>query len=117
LAMASIIETVPNPTLAKVRDTDAARSGGSIPSLTTSVSNTSSSGNTYYVAPNGSDSNSCSQAQNIITPRKTVAAGIQCLSAGDTLYLRAGTYTSGAIDIHAANGTASGAPGSPITIQ
>ena len=51
---------------------------------------------TYYVAKagdGGSDSNSCAQAQNLASPKLTIAAGTGCLSAaGDTLYIRAGTY-------------------------
>jgi hypothetical protein len=50
-------------------------------------------GKVYYVAKTGSDSNSCTQAQNQSTPKLTVAAGISCLSSGDTLNIKAGTYT------------------------
>ncbi|WP_308639486.1 right-handed parallel beta-helix repeat-containing protein [Paenibacillus silvisoli] len=42
----------------------------------------------YYVSPSGSDSNPGTLAQ----PFKTVQKGIDSMSAGDTLYLRAGTY-------------------------
>jgi parallel beta-helix repeat protein len=47
---------------------------------------------TYYVAPNGNDSSTCSAAQSAGTPRRTIPAGLACLKAGDTLYVRAGTY-------------------------
>jgi hypothetical protein len=50
---------------------------------------------TYYVAPSpvGNDGRACSpMAQSIATPRATIVAGIACLSAGDTLIVRAGTY-------------------------
>ena len=47
---------------------------------------------TYYVAVNGNDGNSCSQAQNSSSPKKRVNAGLGCLSAGDTLIVKAGTY-------------------------
>jgi len=50
---------------------------------------------TYYVATNGSDSNSCGAAQNITTPRQSVANGASCLTPGDTLYIRGGTYNVG----------------------
>ena len=45
-------------------------------------------GNTYYVATSGSDSNSCSQS----SPCRTIARGSSMLAAGDTLYIRGGTY-------------------------
>jgi len=48
---------------------------------------------TYYVAVDGSDSHTCGQAQNQSTPRRTLNAGIGCLSSGDTLEVKAGTYT------------------------
>lgn len=50
---------------------------------------------TYYVqlAP-GTPATSCAQAQNTSTPHDTIAEGVACLAAGDTLYLRGGTYTS-----------------------
>jgi hypothetical protein len=48
---------------------------------------------TYYVSKGGSDSNTCTQAQNVNTPKLTVAAGLACLAGGgDTLLIRAGTY-------------------------
>jgi len=50
-------------------------------------------GTTYYTAVTGSDSNSCSSATSQSTPKRTVTAGLACLSAGDTLYIRGGTYT------------------------
>lgn len=49
---------------------------------------------TYYVATNGSDSHSATQAQNPSTAKLTIAAGIGCLSSGDTLVVKAGTYTA-----------------------
>jgi hypothetical protein len=44
---------------------------------------------TYYVAPSGGGS--CSTNRN--APQGGVSQGVGCLSPGDTLYLRAGTYT------------------------
>ena len=48
---------------------------------------------TYYVSTAGSDANSCAAAQNMGASKQTIAAGVTCLSAGDTLYIRGGTYT------------------------
>ena len=47
---------------------------------------------TYYVAKTGSDSKSCTSAQSTSSPKRTIRSGISCLKAGDTLYVRAGTY-------------------------
>ena len=47
---------------------------------------------TYYTAKSGSNSNSCAQAQNVSTPKLTIGAGIGCLSSGETLIVKAGTY-------------------------
>ena len=43
---------------------------------------------TYYVTTTGSDSNPCSQSR----PCRTIAQGMSVLRAGDTLYIREGTY-------------------------
>lgn len=53
---------------------------------------------TYYVSPPGgspagSDARSCGTAQTISTPKATINDALGCLSAGDTLLIRAGTYT------------------------
>jgi hypothetical protein len=61
-------------------------------SFTNSVTGTSGTGKVYYVAKIGSDSNSCTQAQSQSTPKLTINAGIQCLSSGDTLSIKGGTY-------------------------
>src|SRR4029453_10364206 len=34
----------------------------------------------------------CAAAQNISTPKRTIQSGLTCLSPGDALYLRGGTY-------------------------
>ena len=47
---------------------------------------------TYYVATTGSDINSCAVAQSPATPLQTIAAGIACLSSGDTLLVGDGNY-------------------------
>jgi hypothetical protein len=49
---------------------------------------------TYFVAVNGSDSNTCAEAQNVATPKQTPAGATACLASGDTLFLRQGTYTA-----------------------
>ena len=66
----------------------------------------------YYVATGGSDSNPGTSTQ----PLRTIKKGIQSLSAGDTLYVKSGTYaeslrTSGGLSIP--NGTSWS---NPITI-
>jgi hypothetical protein len=53
---------------------------------------------TYYVATNGSDSNPGTQS----APFRTIAHGSQKMSGGDTLYIRAGTYSEAMI--HGQNG-------------
>ena len=55
------------------------------------------SGKIYYVATNGSDSNSCSAAQSTSTPKRNITGtngGLSCLTAGnaDILDIRSGTY-------------------------
>ena len=62
-------------------------------SLPKSAITRAQTGNTYYVATNGNDSRSCSTATNINTPKGTLSNAVTCLSAGDTLYIRGGTYT------------------------
>jgi hypothetical protein len=79
---------------------------------------------TYFVATTGSNAHSCAVAQTITTPKQTIAGGIACLNPGDTLYIRAGTWTE-QIDLQDANktGTAgnyitiAGYPGEAVTIQ
>lgn len=62
---------------------------------------------TYYVEKTGSDSNNGSESQ----PFRTIASGVNSLNAGDTLYIRSGTWTE-QIDVEAKTGT----PGNYITI-
>src|SRR5262245_38377562 len=71
--------------------------------MLTSVANAT----TYYVATTGNNANSCLQSQNISTPKQTIAAGIACLSSGDTLYIRQGTYSEriDVVDYHIPSGT------------
>src|SRR5262245_30177398 len=50
-------------------------------------------GETYYVSTNGSDANSCATAKSSATPKQTINdAAVNCLSKGDTLLVRDGTY-------------------------
>ena len=54
---------------------------------------------TYYASTSGSDSNSCAQAQSVSTPKRTIKAGISCLSGGgDTLLIRKGTYAESIVN-------------------
>ena len=46
----------------------------------------------YYVSNSGTDGRSCAQARSIGTPKQSIISGINCLSAGDTLMVRGGTY-------------------------
>jgi parallel beta-helix repeat protein len=46
---------------------------------------------TYYVSTNGVG-RTCSDARSLSTPLTTIAAGLQCLAAGETLLIRGGTY-------------------------
>jgi hypothetical protein len=47
----------------------------------------------YFVANNGSDGRSCSQAQSISAPKQSINNALGCLSAGDTLQVRGGYYS------------------------
>ena len=48
---------------------------------------------TYYVSTSGDDRQTCTAAQDVNTPKRSVNGGIGCLSGGgDTLLIRAGTY-------------------------
>ena len=73
----------------------------------------SSSPITVYVAPTGSDAQSC-QTADITHPRQTCAGGYACLTTpGSTLYFRAGTYANCTLDSAAtfvASGTSFSAP-------
>ncbi|MEZ4271132.1 MAG: hypothetical protein R3C68_06790 [Myxococcota bacterium] len=61
----------------------------------------SAQGATYYVAPNGNDSNLGTE----VAPRQTLAAGIALLKAGDTLFLRQGSYVGSSAFTSLASGT------------
>jgi len=63
------------------------------------------SGASYYVSPSGNDNIACTDAQNIETPMQTINMAISCLNAGDTLYVRGGTYAESLSDPGVASGT------------
>lgn len=73
---------------------------------------------TYYTGPGGSNSNNCTTAQNINTPKATIGStggsgGISCLGAANSeLVIRNGTYTEPELSF-----TFSGSAGNPITIR
>jgi len=52
----------------------------------------SGTGKTYYLAPNGKDSYTSTQAQNPATPWFTLEKAWTAIQPGDTVYLRGGTY-------------------------
>jgi hypothetical protein len=52
-----------------------------------------SAAHTFYVSTSGNDAVSCTTAQNIATPKRTINGGMACMAPGDTLYIRSGTYT------------------------
>jgi hypothetical protein len=67
---------------------------------------------TYYVSKSGSNDNSCAAAQSPgPSAKRTVTAGLLCLSAGDTLYIQEGTYTEDSAKVP------SGIPGAHIRIS
>ncbi len=71
--------------------------------LTRTVPNTigafiTTGSNTYYTATTGNNSNTCTQAKSISTPKLTISGGSggkSCLSSGDTLIIEDGTYAEG----------------------
>lgn len=67
---------------------------------------------TYYIAPGGSDKNSCSTAQSSSGPKATFSSAWGCLNAGDTLIVMDGTYNQ---SIAPPSGK-SGSAGSVITV-
>jgi hypothetical protein len=71
------------------------------------------SGTVYYVAKSGSNSNTCTQARFSSTAKATIAAGLDCLSGGDTLIIMTGIYE----EIITASKVPSGTNGNPTTIM
>jgi hypothetical protein len=70
-------------------------------------------GGTYYVAKTGSDSNSCTAAQNSNAAKLTINAGVACLGAGDTLIVKVGVYSETLQN----NIIPSGTSGNPVTLK
>ena len=73
-----------------------------------------SQGQIYYVSNSGNNSNTCTAAKSISTPKQTIQAGFACLAPGDTLVIRDGTYSGAA---NAFNGLPNGVAGNYITIM
>ena len=74
------------------------------------VTASTGAGDSFYIAPNGNDSN----AGTIGSPWRTIAKFAAQSSAGDTLYCRGGTYSSQPEFSTAGH---SGTSGSPITVR
>jgi len=62
---------------------------------------------TYWVATNGNNGNSCGAAQSQNTPKATITNATGCMTGGDTLILRCGTYNQ-TIDDTIPNGSPAG---------
>ena len=83
---------------------DTTQSTSTTPNTTTTPTNnpptsnvSTGSGQHYYVATNGNNSNSCAAATNINSPKRTISGssgGLTCLATanGDRLEIRGGTY-------------------------
>src|SRR5438477_673394 len=74
---------------------------------------------TRYVSTTGSDSNSCAASASSSTPKQHFTGGngaLACMSSGDVLIVRGGTYTE-TIDQGSGANLPSGSSGSPTTIQ
>src|SRR5262249_15824930 len=69
-----------------------------------------------YTAKYGSDSYDCAQAQSLATPKQTINEGLNCLSGGDTLLIRAGTYDEGIDTVNGSNLPSGPSPENPTTI-
>jgi hypothetical protein len=72
---------------------------------------------TYYVSTAGSDGTSCTNARTISTPKRTIMDALTCLSAGDTLYVRGGTYQESLLLLGWRGGTQPTSWSNPITIS
>jgi hypothetical protein len=78
--------------------------------LITTVSDAQTTGGNFYVSPTGDDSN----AGSLSTPWKTITHAVLSTHAGDTIFLRGGTYQETEIWIRDSMG---GSPGNFKTIQ
>jgi hypothetical protein len=71
----------------------------------TFTSTAASTAGSFYVATNGNDSNSCTAATNINTPKQTLASAVACLGPGKTLLVRGGTYLGSSQTANIPSGT------------
>ena len=46
----------------------------------------------YYISTNGSDEHRCDEAQSVATPKRTIWGGLGCVTPGDRVIVKAGTY-------------------------
>jgi len=83
-------------------------------SIAVTLSNGTPVVGTFYVAPTGDDTRTCTQAQVIGTPFQTLQIALTCALGGSTIYMRAGTY-SVAIDT-SSTPIPSGSAATPTTI-
>lgn len=65
---------------------------GTLTDTTVLVDDIPASPSDYWVAKTGSDGNSCATAETEGTPKLTIGSGMGCLSPGETLTVKAGTY-------------------------
>ena len=70
--------------------------------------------NTYFVAPTGSNANTCAAAQSSLFAKQTIQGGLACLAPGSTLIIRDGTYSGSG---NALTNIPNGSPGNYITIK
>lgn len=73
-----------------------------------------SMGQAYYVSNSGSNTNSCAAAKSSATPKQTIQGAFSCLSPGDTLIVRDGTYSGAG---NAFTGLPNGAGANYITLR
>jgi hypothetical protein len=73
-------------------------------------------GNTYFVATNGNDARTKTQAKNISTPWLTWTHAFEQLGPGDILYVRGGVYPAPSNTGNAVSADLNGNAGNPIRI-
>ncbi len=71
---------------------------------------TRAAGNTYYVSTTGNDANACTP-NDLSKAKRTIQQGVLCAQAGETVMVKAGTYTENVTNWR------SGSAGSPITVK
>jgi hypothetical protein len=101
-ATTSVTRTVPQRWVQRFAAFKTAGGGAAPPPPTAGV--------VYYVALTGTNT-TCAAASTITTPARTFAFAVACLAPGDTLYIRAGTWTE-QLNL----GTLAGTPGNYKTI-